>query len=283
MKPYKKVYIETTNRCNLACVFCPGTRRALRSMSEAEFTRVLDQIAPFTDFVYLHLMGEPLLNPSFFAFADAIAEKGLKLCLTTNGTLLRGELAERILGNTGRIHKINISLQAEEANEALDRESYIAQCAAFGKAVAGRAILVYRLWNEGGLNADNGYLLSALRDAFPGDWEPNTRGFRIGDRTFIEFGERFEWPDAEAEPVGTADGSFHCYGLKDQFGILADGTVVPCCLDHEGDIALGNVFREELAEILKSPRATALAEGFAKGLASEELCRRCGYATRFVK
>lgn len=283
MKPYKKAYIETTNRCNLACVFCPGTRRSPRSMSEAEFSRVLDQVAPLTDFVYLHLMGEPLLHPSFFAFADAVAGKGLHLCLTTNGTLLGGKTAKRLLENISRIHKINISLQAEEANEGLDRETYITQCAAFGRAVAGRTVLVYRLWNEGGLNADNGFLLNALRAAFPGDWEPNTRGFRIADLAFIEFGERFEWPDAAAEPVGTSDGSFHCYGLKDQFGILADGTVVPCCLDHEGDIALGNVFREDLAEILKSPRATAVAEGFAKGLASEELCRRCGYATRFVK
>lgn len=283
MKPYRKIYIETTNRCNLNCVFCPGTRREPRMMTPEEFSFILDQTEPLTDFVYLHLMGEPLLNPALFSFADAVFERGLKLCLTTNGTLLGGPVGDGLIARIDRIHKINISLQAEEANALLDRERYIARCTAFGKAVSGRCILVYRLWNEGGLNADNGYLLAALHEAFPGDWEENTRGYRLAERTFLEFGERFDWPDEAAPEVATQDGAFYCYGLKDQFGILVDGTVVPCCLDHEGDIALGNIFTENIGTILKSPRAVKLAEGFRKGHAEEALCRRCGYATRFVK
>ena len=72
-----------------------------------------------------------------------------------------------------------------------------------------------------------------------------------------------------------------CYGLRDQLGVLCDGTVVPCCLDHEGDIVLGNLFQEDLDAILASPRAQAIYRGFSDGKAAEELCRRCGYARRF--
>ena len=63
--------------------------------------------------------------------------------------------------------------------------------------------------------------------------------------------------------------------------MLADGTVVPCCLDHEGDIALGNIFEGSMEEILASERASAIYEGFRDHRATEELCRKCGYARRF--
>jgi radical SAM protein with 4Fe4S-binding SPASM domain len=107
----------------------------------------------------------------------------------------------------------------------------------------------------------------------------NTRGVKIRDKIFLEWGDRFEWPDVNAEIKGC---KFSCYGLKDQFGILSDGTVVPCCLDSDGAINLGNIFHEDIESILNSERASAIVEGFKRGQASEELCRRCGYARRFV-
>ena len=72
-----------------------------------------------------------------------------------------------------------------------------------------------------------------------------------------------------------------CYGLRDQIGVLCDGTVVPCCLDHEGDIALGNLFESELQDIMSTQRAIAIFDGFSARTAAEPLCRRCGYAKRF--
>jgi radical SAM protein with 4Fe4S-binding SPASM domain len=119
-----------------------------------------------------------------------------------------------------------------------------------------------------------------LREGIPGDWVESRRGIRICDRIFLEWGERFEWPDENAEIKGN---KFFCYGLKDQFGILADGTVVPCCLDSEGVINLGNIFEEDIKSILNSDRAQAIVDSFRCGKASENLCRRCGYAQRFIK
>jgi radical SAM protein with 4Fe4S-binding SPASM domain len=102
---------------------------------------------------------------------------------------------------------------------------------------------------------------------------------RLGEGLFLEPGERFDWPDPAAPDSGTE----FCHGLRSQIAVLCDGTVVPCCLDSEGRLALGNLHRQELAEILVSPRATAMATGFSRRQPSEELCRRCGYAARFSR
>ena len=140
-------------------------------------------------------------------------------------------------------------------------------------------IVVFRLWNRGFDGGRNESALRLLRERIDGEWAENIRGIRIRDKIYLEWGERFEWPDSGAEVKGER---FFCYGLKDQFGILSDGTVVPCCLDSDGVISLGNIFDGDIDAILSSERATAMVEGFKCGKASEELCRRCGYAQRFV-
>ena len=71
--------------------------------------------------------------------------------------------------------------------------------------------------------------------------------------------------------------------LRDQLAVLCDGTVVPCCLDGEGELALGNLFRQELEDILRGERAAAIHAGFDARRPAEELCRRCGYAERFTR
>ena len=124
----------------------------------------------------------------------------------------------------------------------------------------------------------NDATLAILREYLPGDWTENTRGYRIRDGVFLEWGDRFAWPDKNA-PVGSE--RIFCHGLKDHFGILCDGTVVPCCLDRDGVIALGNVFHEELSDILASNRAIAIVKGFRERKVTEDLCRKCGYARRF--
>ena len=85
--------------------------------------------------------------------------------------------------------------------------------------------------------------------------------------------------DMSAEDTGAQR---FCRGLRDQIGVLCDGTVVPCCLDHEGDIALGNLFEDELSDIMSTERAHRIYDGFSQRLAAEALCRRCGYSMRFT-
>lgn len=273
---YSRVYVEITNICNMSCSFCHGHSRPPRRMSEDEFSRVLDALEGQTEYVYLHLMGEPLTHPSLPAFMKMARERGFKPMITTNGTLLHTRGAELIAAAP---HKINVSLHSFEGDSREDHLKYLSRVADFANAAADAGIIVVlRLWNNGCDEGKNGIVLDFLRSRLRGEWSENTRGMRVRPRLFVEYGDRFTWPDREADVVGD---SVFCYGMRDHFGILCDGTVVPCCLDSDGVIALGNIFRDNLADILSSPRAEAMKKGFECRTATEDLCRRCGYATRF--
>ena len=274
---FQKVYLEISNICNLNCAFCPGTKRQKRAMTEEDLAVLLPKLRPYTDFLYFHLMGEPLCHPRLGDFLELAHSHGFRVILTTNGTLLPRK--QELLLSAPALHKVNISLHAFEANDlSIPFRDYLEGCFRFGKAAEGKILVSYRLWNNGGQDEKNDEILTVLESHFPTPWPPQRHGIRIGNRVFLEHGDKFDWPDLKAPDGG--EGLF-CHGLRDQIGILADGTVVPCCLDHEGDIALGNLFEQTLEEILESPRAKALYNGFSCRKATEELCRRCGYARRF--
>lgn len=283
MRQLKKAYLEITNVCNLSCDFCPGTRRAQGFLSPENFRTLAGRIRPHTRYLYLHLMGEPTAHPQLEELLAIGEELNFRVMITTNGTLLpeRG----RLLLDSPAVEKISISVHSFEGNEGGGRlEDYLDECIAFAKQAAARdKRCAVRLWNlDGedtvGSNRCNGKILSILERSFPKPWKEGRRGITLAPNLFLEWGEKFQWPDLAAPEE---QGRRFCYGLRDQVGVLWDGTVVPCCLDHEGDIALGNLYEQELEDILNSPRATAIYEGFSQGRASEELCRRCAYIRRF--
>lgn len=270
---YSRVYVEITNICNMHCSFCHGHNRAPKQMTETEYARVLEQLSGKTQYIYHHLMGEPLIHPLLPRFIQMARQAGFHPMITTNGTLLDSH-GDALL-NIG-LHKVNISLHSFEGDRSENHRQYIEKIAAFAqKATAYGTIISLRLWNNGCDDGKNDTTLSLLQEMLPGQWTPNTRGYRIQDGIFLEWGDRFSWPDLKAPDYGQ---QVSCYGLRDHFGILCDGTVVPCCLDSDGIIALGNVFQEELSDILTSDRAKAIAEGFRCRKAAESLCRHCGYA-----
>ena len=277
MKRFRKIYLEISNLCNLSCSFCPGTKRKKHTMTEEEFAFLLPKLRPYTDFLYFHLMGEPLLHPKLGRFLELAYGFGFKVILTTNGTLLHKQ--QSVLLSSPGLHKVNISLHAFEANDPnMPFSEYLEHCFRFGQAAEGKLITVYRLWNGGGAEKLNEDILNTMKSFFPKPWIEERRGIRIGEKVFLEYGDKFDWPDLSAEEGGS---QVFCYGLRDQLGVLCDGTVVPCCLDHEGDLALGNLFTQDLQDILQSERAQAIYHGFQCRNAAEELCRKCGYARRF--
>ena len=277
MKRFHKIYLEISNLCNLSCAFCPGTKRPKRAMTVEEFSSLLPKLRPYSDYLYFHLMGEPLLHPHLEEFLQLAADAGFKVILTTNGTLLAKQ--QEVLLRSPALHKVNISLHAFEANDlTVPFEEYLRGCFTFGKAAEGKVLTVFRLWNHGGAEERNQEILSHMEEFFPQPWAVERKGPRLGNRVYLEYGDKFDWPDLSAADGG--DRVF-CYGLRDQIGVLCDGTVVPCCLDHEGDLALGNLHHQEMEEILASSRARAIYNGFQHRTAAEELCRKCGYARRF--
>ncbi len=279
MKRFHKIYLEISNRCNLSCAFCPGTKRKPNAMDEDAFAFLIQKLKPWTDYLYFHLMGEPLCHPKLEQFLNLAAEAGFRVIITTNGTLL--PQFQNILLNAPGLHKVNISLHAFEANDLKTPFSdYLNGCFRFGQSAQGKKLVCYRLWNQGGMDQRNAQILQALEAFFPLPWIEEPRGTRIGNRVYLEHAEKFDWPDLSAEDRNC---KCFCYGLRDQIGVLCDGTVVPCCLDHDGDVPLGNLFAQEMEEILASPRAQAIFHGFQRGIAVKPLCRKCGYGTRFSK
>ena len=268
-----RCYLEITNICNLNCKFCPKTKRTKRSLSQNEFDLLTDRLKGHIQFLYFHLMGEPFLHPLLPHFISTAREKGFVPVITTNGTLLTNA-GEILLAHP---HKIQISIHSHEGNGKQDPEAYMSEVMTFAKDAAQRGIIVVlRLWNEGGYDSNNERLLQLAAQHQPHPWTARYDGWKLATNLYIEFDKMFEWPDEE-HPEYEEEEVF-CYALRNQIGVLVDGTVVPCCLDHDGAIPLGNLYQESFEEIINSPRATKLLDGFTHHCAAEPLCRKCGYA-----
>lgn len=287
MRKFKKVYIEITNICNLSCDFCPKTSRKLKFMEREAFEKIIKSIKPYTDHVYFHLMGEPFLNKNLEIFLNICEEYDLKVNITTNGTLINE--VKDILLKSKALRQINFSLHSFEANDNdVDFNDYINNIIDFVKEANENTgiICTLRLWNldmkykaRNNMNVDIFKLLKEkfdvsddIREVLK---EKNT--FKLRDRVYLNMGQKFAWPSLKIEEIG--ERAF-CYGLRDQIGVLVDGTVVPCCLDSEGSIPLGNIFEQDLEEIINGERAKAIYDGFSGRKAVEDLCKRCGFINR---
>ncbi|EHI99301.1 Radical SAM domain protein [Clostridium sp. DL-VIII] len=287
MSKFKKIYIEITNVCNLSCNFCPKTSRELKFMDENNFEYIIKSIRPYTDYVYFHLMGEPFINKKLEQFLNISKENELKVNITTNGTLIKD--VKDVLLNSPALRQVNISLHSFEANEDnMNFNKYIENILDFVKEATEKTDVIcsLRLWNldtkyvaSNNMNID---IFKLLENEFKLEEDLRSslkekNSFKLRKNLYLSMGEKFNWPSLKIEELG--ERAF-CYGLRDHIGILVDGTVVPCCLDGEGSIALGNIFEDTLEEILNSKRAKDIYEGFSRRQAVEELCKRCGFINR---
>jgi radical SAM protein with 4Fe4S-binding SPASM domain len=290
LKKFKKFYIEITNVCNLKCDFCSETKRAPEFMEIETFSKILDQIKPFTDYIYLHVKGEPLLHPEIAGFLDLCYEKGIKVNITTNGTLIK-EVTDKILMKPA-LRQVNFSLHSFDGNEARDSKAeYINDIFSFVNQAVARTevITAFRLWNldkdkdttsQRGRNLE---ILSKIENEFKlpykidGSINP-TQGIRLAEKVFLNQDYEFKWPALDQDEDFN---SGYCYALNTQVAILVDGTVVPCCLDGDGIINLGNILDTPFAKIIEGKRAKKIYQGFSKRVVVEELCRKCGFRKRF--
>ncbi|WP_315114563.1 radical SAM protein [Clostridium intestinale] len=289
MRKFKKIYIEITNVCNLSCSFCPETLRKPEFIKIDAFSKILDDIKPYGEYIYFHIKGEPLLHPELETLLDISFEKGVKVNLTTNGTLITK--VKDILLNASSLRQINISLHSFDGNEkAVNKEEYINNVIEFSKEAREKKIITgLRLWN---LNENNNTnlklnknkeILEIIEREFNLQYKiedkiSECRGIKISEYIYLNQDYEFNWP---ALTEDEDDGIGFCHGLRNQIGILVDGTVVPCCLDGNGIIDLGNINNSSFSEIIESSRAKDITEGFSNRRAVEELCRKCGYRKRF--
>lgn len=269
-----RCYLEITNICNLDCLFCPKTGREKRSLTLEEFDLLASRLQGKVRFLYFHLMGEPMLHRHLPRFVSMARGRGFIPVLTTNGTLL-AKAGDALLEACP--HKVQISLHSHEGNGLENPQEYMDGVMRFSIRAAGQGIIVVlRLWNEGGYDAANELLHGLMAGYVPRPWVRRYDGWKLADNLYLEYDGMFEWPDSHHDDYATEE--VFCYALRNQIGVLVDGSVVPCCLDHDGEMTLGNLFTQSLEDILQSPRARAMYDGFTHHRAVEPLCRKCGYA-----
>ena len=273
---FKKIYIEITNICNMNCSFCPPHNREHKNMSLESFNIILEKIKPYTKFIYLHVKGEPMLHPNFKEMVKTAYEKGFFVNITTNGTLLKDNL-----DITKYIRQLNISLHATNNQEIIKTAKRINDC-----------YVNFRVWNaddiesnettkllEKEFNIDISKELQETMQSKKHYSMKSETNFTLKNNFYVSIQNQFSWPDLTQKDIDYSKG--YCHALRDHIAILVDGTIVPCCLDNNGDITLGNVFNEELEKIISSPRAINIVNGFRNRVCVEELCKKCEYKNRF--
>jgi radical SAM protein with 4Fe4S-binding SPASM domain len=285
---YSKVNVEISNICNLQCSFCPEVIRAKKLIDLELFERIIQQIAPITDQVCFHLMGDPLVHPKLAELVEISGRYKVPIFLVTNGVLLREPQAELLLHPAFR--QVNFSLHSFFDNfKDQDPTRYLERIFSFTEAAFEKRpdlYINYRLWNladPNGTGTQNREMLKRIEERFGVTISRErdirrTKSLRIKNRLYMHFDTEFIWPALDLPVLGETG---TCMGLSNHFGILVDGTVVPCCLDKEGAIPLGDIRTQSIVEILESPKTKKILDGFRKGKLVEDLCKRCQYIERF--
>ena len=263
---FKKVYIEITNSCNLKCDFCIQNKRDKKFMTEDSFCEILKKLKGYTNYLYFHILGEPLLHPQIRTFIRAAKEEGFFVNITTNGYLISK------IRNISNLRQLNISLHSYDEKYNISLEDYLNSIFDVVDNLE-NTYVSYRLWVK---NRYTDKILTILNKHYGtsiklSDIENNVT---IKDNIFINSFHEFIWPDIENDFYSK---SGTCYALRDHIGILVDGTIVPCCLDSKGNINLGNIFKDSIDTILQSDRVVKMKQGFQNKEKCEELCRHCSF------
>ena len=269
-KKYKKIYIEIINYCNLACPFCVKTTREKKMMTKDEFSYVLDEIKPYTDYIYLHVQGEPLMHPDIKDLLVIAYEKGFFVNITTNTTLLSKKID--LLVNAKAVRQINLSLQALTSLD--NKEKYYQDIVRLIKENK-NIYLSLRLWGNYAPDVIKNELSYFEQELGLSINLEKTN--RLKERVYVSLEDEFTWPDIN-NPYNSDKG--RCEAVH-QIAILSNGDVVPCCLDKDGIMKMGNIFNTSFTDIINSERYTTMISSFKQGKVREDLCKHCTFLNRF--
>lgn len=276
----KRVYIEITNVCNLQCAFCSPHHREPCFMPPDFFRHCVMEAKPYTEYIYLHVKGEPLIHPQFEEIMSVCDEEGMKVQLVTNGSLLP-QHADALLHHPS-LRKISFSLQSIEYQK-LTPQQLIRPILSFCRQASVREYpyCEIRFWrNDQMTDPRTAECLTFLRENFDFAESGRRRNFRIMDHVYVDFDNAFSWPD-ESDAELSASGT--CHGAVHQIAVLCDGRVVPCCLDQDAAVCFGNLHDSSLSEILSSERYQNMVKGLRRRTLTESFCRRCTFHLRFSK
>lgn len=271
-KPFRRIFIEITNHCNLTCGFCALSARPKISMAPRFFEHALNQAAPLAGQLSLHVLGEPFTHPAFPQVLAMCSARGVKINLVTNGTLLYRFGTD--LFREPCLRQVSISLHALGGLPPNTREAALADIIKFCKTRPEKIIASLRLRGEQA-GAFEQTVKNRIFSEFGLSEPPFERGaVKLAGGVYFNTGGLFKWPGAPtATPRAQA-----CLGLRHNCAILSDGRVTPCCADCDGHMTLGNIAQTPLAEIINGPAAQALRAALASAETLPPFCRHCGFA-----
>ena len=263
---FKKIYIEITNNCNLNCSFCTHNKRANKFMSIEEFEIILSKIKGHTKHLYLHVLGEPLLHPNILKILN-LASQDFNINITTNGYLINR------ISNCENIRQINISLHSFHEKNNLSLEEYLKNIFDVADKLSCKTYINYRLWVKSSQNEEILEYLNRKYNTHLTMDNIKTNNI-LAPNIFLSTHEEFVWPNLNDDKISDKG---TCYALRDHIAILVDGTIIPCCLDEDVIINLGNIFQESLEDIINSSRFQRMHKAFMENKKCEELCMRCNF------
>ena len=285
------MHIEITNICNLKCTFCPPKILPNATMSLEKFDDLNAQLKPYTKELAYHIVGDPLVLSNLNEYLNISLKHDLKVNITTTANNINEKHYEALTNPT--IKQINFSINSYNANshkKSLDEYlNPILDFVKFAQNKNHEYFINFRIWNldeEKSAKEFNKKVFDKINETFETNinidevYKEKPKNIRIDRKIFFNFDEYFSWPTLQNEVVSKTG---FCYGLDSHFGILTSGDVVPCCLDQNACINLGNTNTTQISDILNSNRVKAIQNGFRKNIVVEELCQKCEYRTRFDK
>ena len=283
MKFYR-IYIEITNVCGLRCSFCPTKNLENTKMSLTFFEEIVQQVIPYTKEIACHVVGDPLTLSNLSDYLDIIHKYQMKVMLTTSGYFMKKHSYQTLFHPA--VKQINVSLNAFNKNDTtFSFEQYIEPILILCREKVQQEKELFinlRMWNLDEAMSEDGFnkeVFSKLEEYFglTLEYRGAKERIRLDNKVLLHFDNYFEWPSLENPNYGHGS----CQGLSSHIGILANGDVIPCCLDNEAVMRLGNLKNDTLDKILQDKRAVAMREGFKEGSCSEEMCQKCSYKDRF--
>ena len=282
----KKIYIEISDVCALSCSFCPAPKNTRGIMPLDLFTRAITQALQFSKTIALHILGDPCKLENLGDYLSIAKQNGAKIELVTSGAYLHKHSVALL--TSAPIKQISISLEAgfDKNNKIPNYLENVRKFALFHKQNP-QCFLNFRIQDKRLLQDKS--KLDAIFQVL--DLQKEQMIFKNGriklwQKAFLVVKESFFWAGFEIlESSKILESSQNleskkCHALKEQVGILSNGVVVPCCIDVQGVINLGNIKEQNLSEILNSKHALAIKQGFKNNQAIESLCQKCTFNTQ---
>ncbi len=243
------------------------------------FEKVCKEVAPLTPIITLHVLGDPCKLKNLNRYLNVAKRFSLKVDLVTSGVYLHD--FETLLQDI--IYQISISLDAGLDNHnKINQHRYIQKILEFCRYKFEKNSEVFlNLRIQDSTLDKHQNLIKPFLESFEcvslESLKTQDRA-RLFKKSFLNIQKTFKWPNLNAQnPLNQESKIPYCYGLIKQVAILSNGVVVPCCMDTQAHINLGDLNHMPLKDILNSQKAMAIKTHFLKGEALELLCKNCSY------